>query len=110
MHSLQNLREALGLPTGVGNEDNLAENPEGKGDWGTKETEGEEEEEETTTAPSSSPSPSPSPSPTPEDTITYICEYPEARMACLSITDPSGGQARKRSPRSPDVPVQSPNH
>ena len=43
MHSLtQNLQEALGLPTGVGNEDNLAENPEDKEVWETTETQGHE--------------------------------------------------------------------
>ncbi|KAL6053643.1 hypothetical protein STEG23_018876 [Scotinomys teguina] len=68
---LKNLQEALELPTGVGNEDSIAGNPEGKEVWGTKETQGEEEEE-TTTAPTSSSNPFPSPSPTPEDTITYI--------------------------------------
>lgn len=89
-HSLtQDLQEALGLPTGVGNKNNLAENPEDKEVWETTETQGEEEEEETTTAPSSSPNPFPSPSPTPEDTVTYICEYSEARVACLSSTDPT---------------------
>uniref|UniRef100_A0ABK0LUC6 C-type lectin domain containing 11A n=1 Tax=Rattus norvegicus TaxID=10116 RepID=A0ABK0LUC6_RAT len=73
MHSLpQNLQEALGLPTGVGNKDNLAENSEGKEVWEATETQGEEEEEETTTTPSSSPTPFPSPSPTSEDTVTYI--------------------------------------
>ncbi|GAB1292009.1 C-type lectin domain family 11 member A [Apodemus speciosus] len=66
--TLKNLQEALGLPTGVGKE----ENSEGKEVWETTETQGEEEEEEATTAPSSSPNPFPSPSPTAEDTITYI--------------------------------------
>lgn len=90
MHSLpQNLQEALGLPTGVGNKDNLPENPEGKEVWETTETQGEEEKEETTTAPTSSLNPFPSLSPTSEDTVTYICEYSEARMTCLSITDPT---------------------
>lgn len=106
----QNLQETLGLSTGLGNKDSVTGNPEGKGVWGTKETPGEEEEEEITTAPTSSSSPVPSPSPTPEDAITYICEYPEARMACMSITDPTGGQTHQGSPRSPDMPVKSPNH
>lgn len=101
MHSLpQNLQEALGLPTGVGNKVNLAESPEGKEVWGTTETQGEEEEEETTTAPTSSPNPFPSPSPTSEDTVTYICEYSEAKMACLSITD------QTRRPDTSDVPAR----
>ncbi|XP_028641633.1 C-type lectin domain family 11 member A isoform X2 [Grammomys surdaster] len=69
---LKNLQEARGLPTGVGNKDNLAENPEGKEVWKTTETQEEEEGEEATTAPTSSLNPFPSPSPTSEDTVTYI--------------------------------------
>lgn len=104
IHSLpQNLQEALGLPTGVGNKDNLAENSEGKEVWEATETQGEEEEEETTTTPSSSPTPFPSPSPTSEDTVTYIREYPEARVASLSITDPTRGQTHQGAPRSQEL-------
>lgn len=100
MHSLpQNLQEALGLPIGVGNKDNLAENPEDKEVWETTEIQGEEEE--ATTAPSSSPNPFPSPSPTPEDTVTYICEYPEARVACLSSTDPTRRPDTSEGPKVP---------
>lgn len=103
------LQEALGLPTGVRNRDSLAGDPEGKSVWGTKEPLGEEEGEDTTTAPTSRPNPFSSPSPTSEDTITYICEYPEVRMPCLYIIGPSGGQTHQGSPESSDVPVKSPN-
>ncbi|XP_038169874.1 C-type lectin domain family 11 member A [Arvicola amphibius] len=65
------LKEALGLPIGMGSNDSLAGNSEGEEVLGTKETQGEEEEEETT-SPISSSNPFPSPSPTPEDTINYI--------------------------------------
>lgn len=98
-----NLQEALGLPTGVGSNDSLAENPEGEEVLGTKETQGEEEEEETT-SPISSSNHFPSPSPTPEDTISYICEYSEVRMACLSTTDPYVPQTYQGSPRSGPSP------
>lgn len=102
MYSLpQNLQEALGLSIGVGNKDNLTENPEDKEVWETTEIQGEEEEEETTTAPSSSSNPFPSPSPTPEDTVTYICEYPEARVACLSSTDPTRRPDTSEGPKVP---------
>lgn len=94
-----NLQEALGLPTGVGSNDSLAGNSEGEEVLGTKETQGEEEEEETT-SPISSSNPFPSPSPTPEDTISYICEYSEARMACVSTTDPYVSQTYQGSSRS----------
>lgn len=105
-----NLQEALGLPIGMGSNDSLAGKSEGEEVLRTKETQGEEEEEETT-SPISSSNPFPSPSPTPEDTISYICEYPEARMACLSITDPYVSQNIKGAPGLPPyMPVKSPNH
>lgn len=106
-----NLQEALGLPIGMGSNDSLAGNSKGEEVLGTKET---QEEEEETTSPIFSSNPFPSPSPTPEDTISYICEYPEARMACLSITDLYIyiSQTYQGSPRSPPqyMPVKSPNH
>lgn len=101
-----NLQEALGLPTGVGSNDSLAGNSEGQEVLGTKETQGEEEEEETT-SPISSSNPFPSPSPTPEDTISYICEYSEARMACLSTTNPYVSQKYQGSSRSAPPPCLS---